>query len=70
MPLDRAKYFTLIDKILEIFSITFGKDLLLVEKQIAIEHMGFLKMKSNIKRGTKKESTLQKDKKLDGIHGR
>ena len=70
MPLDRAKYFTLIDKILEIFSITFGKNLFLVEKQIAIEHMGFFKMKSNIKRGTKKESTLQKDKELDGIHGR
>ena len=45
MPLDRTKYFTLIDKIVDIFSITFGKDLLLVEKQIAIEHMGFFKMK-------------------------
>ena len=44
MPLYRTKYYTPIDKILEIFSDTFGKDLLLVEKQIAIEHMGFFKM--------------------------
>lgn len=45
MPLDKTKYFTLIDKILDLFSNIFGKDILFVEKCIAIEHMGFFKIK-------------------------
>lgn len=42
---DKNKYLVLIDKILYIFSATFGKDFLLIEKQVAVEHMGFFKIK-------------------------
>lgn len=45
MPLDRRKRSALIDKIMNVFSITFGNDVFLVEKQVAIEHMGFFKIK-------------------------
>lgn len=45
MPLDKTKYLKLIDKILDIFSNIFGKDIFLLEKSIAIEHMGFFKIK-------------------------
>lgn len=45
MLLDKTKYLALIDKILNIFSNIFGEDILFVEKQIAIEHMGFFKIK-------------------------
>lgn len=41
MPLDKTKYLTLIDKILDIFSNTFGKDIAFIEKQVAVEHMFF-----------------------------
>lgn len=44
MPLDKAKYSALINKILDIFSNTFGEDIVFVEKQVAIEHMGFFKI--------------------------
>ena len=44
MPLDKTEYSTLIAKIIDIFSNTFGKDICFVEKQIAIEHMGFFKI--------------------------
>lgn len=48
MPLDKnwqLEQLERIDKILDIFSDYFGQDLLLVEKQIAIQHMGFYKFK-------------------------
>lgn len=45
MLLDKNKYLALIDKILNIFSNIFGEDILFVEKQVAIEHMGFFKIK-------------------------
>lgn len=45
MPLDKTKYFALIETILNIFSNIFGEDILFVEKQVAIEHMGFFKIK-------------------------
>lgn len=45
MPLDKTKYFALIEIILNIFSNIFGEDILFVEKQVAIEHMGFFKIK-------------------------
>lgn len=45
MLLDKTKYLALIDKILNIFSNIFGEDILFVEKQVAIEHMGFFKIK-------------------------
>ena len=34
----------LLDKVLDIFSDIFGKDIFLTEKQIAVEHMGFFKI--------------------------
>ena len=39
MPLDKTKYYVLIDKIIDIFSDVFDEDIFLVEKQVAIEHM-------------------------------
>lgn len=45
MLLDKIKYLALIDKILNIFSNILGEDILFVEKQVAIEHMGFFKIK-------------------------
>lgn len=45
MLLDKTKYLALIDKILNIFSYILGADILFVEKQVAIEHMGFFKIK-------------------------
>lgn len=45
MLLDKTKYLALIDKILNIFSNILGADILFVEKQVAIEHMGFFKIK-------------------------
>lgn len=45
MLLDKTKYLALIDKILNIFSNILGEDILFVEKQVAIEHMGFFKIK-------------------------
>lgn len=41
MLLDKTKYLALIDKILNIFSNILGEDILFVEKQVVIEHMGF-----------------------------
>lgn len=45
MLLDKTKYLALIETILNIFSNIFGEDILFVEKQVAIEHMGFFKIK-------------------------
>lgn len=44
MQLDKTKYSVLIDKIINIFSTTFGKDIMFLEKEIAIEHMGYFKI--------------------------
>lgn len=44
MPLDKTKYLVLIDKIHGVFSDTFGKDILFIEKQVAVEHMGFFEI--------------------------
>ncbi len=45
MLLDEAKHLVLINKILDIFSNIFGEDVFFAEKQVAIEHMGFFKIK-------------------------
>lgn len=45
MLLYEAKHIVLIDKILDIFSDIFGKDVFFAEKQVEIEHMGFFKIK-------------------------
>lgn len=44
MPLDKTKYDALIDGICKIFVTVFGTNIILVEKQVAIEHMGFFKL--------------------------
>ena len=45
MPLDENTGLIFVDKVIGIFSDTFGKDMFLTEKQIAVEHMGFFKIK-------------------------
>ncbi len=45
MPLDKTRYLAFVDKILDIFSDIFGRDIYFIEKQVAIEHMGFFKIK-------------------------
>lgn len=42
---DKTKYLAFIDEILNLFSNTFGDDILFLEKQVVIEHMGFFKIK-------------------------
>ena len=42
---DEGESGMLLDKVLDIFSDIFGKDIFLTEKQIAVEHMGFFKIK-------------------------
>lgn len=44
MRLDRTNYSIFIDKVLDLFSNTFGKDMFLVNKQEIIEHMGYFKI--------------------------
>lgn len=44
MLLDVTNYSVFIDKILNLFSNTFGDDMVLVNKQKAIEHMGYFKI--------------------------
>lgn len=45
MPLDKNAGLIFVDKVIGIFSDTFGKDMFLTEKQIAVENMGFFKIK-------------------------
>lgn len=44
MQLDKKNYSVLIDKILNLFWDTFGADMLFIEKQETIEHMGYFKI--------------------------
>lgn len=45
MLLDKSNYSVFIDKILDLFSNVFDKDMLFIEKQEAIEHMGYFKIR-------------------------
>lgn len=45
MKLGKKDPIVLIDNILKAFSDTFGKDIFFIEKQVAIEHMGFFEVK-------------------------
>lgn len=45
MPSDKNVKLIFVDKVIGIFTDTFGKDMLLAEKQIVFEHMGFFKIK-------------------------
>lgn len=44
MPLDKTRDLEIIDKIIDVFSDTFGKDIIFVEKQVALEHMGWFRI--------------------------
>lgn len=44
MQLDKSNYSVLIDKIVHLFSNTFGADMFLVKKQEAFEQMGYFKI--------------------------
>lgn len=45
MPSDENTKLIFVNKVIGIFTDTFGKDMLMVEKEIAFEHMGFFKIK-------------------------
>lgn len=45
MPSDESAKLIFVDKVIGIFNDTFGKEMLMDEKQIAFEHMGFFKIK-------------------------
>lgn len=44
MQLNKNNYVVLIDKIISLFNSTFGKDLIFIEKQEVVEHMGYFKI--------------------------
>lgn len=45
MQLDKNEKMPIIDSILDTFLYTFGRDIVLLKKQIAIEHMGFFEIR-------------------------
>ncbi len=45
MPSDKNAKLIFVDKVIGVFTDAFGKDMLMAEKQIAFEHMGFFKIK-------------------------